>query len=638
MPTYLSSSASKRPFPIKVRRLDQAEPVELLDHCLRHQTVLMMDVHGSGKSTVLRLTAASLAQSLPLPERDVEIDQWLRSSILPLHVYLARWPGTGTLDSFLQHEFQTQHQTTSSLAALVVQKARNLVLLLDGFDEVHSEGRSLRADDARRDVLSEAIVAFQRRHPDVHVVIASTIAVPKVFPDMVTVEVLRPTAEEIRSLAGTDEILLATLRKLCATGSPLPLEVDLTCFAHEQNIEISDNAGRRWADSGPGRLAPRLTNLLDIYVDTLLRDVSNRDLPALLWLATQLKVRGDSAVFRPSELDPFWLPLRRQRYLAFATMGCAVMLLPALVVAFVAAAVGLPALACALTGIGMVLLGVNNIWTHRFVYYGVRRRKPHAVHERSFDSELMWAELANNRSGFFREAGKRLVFGIVGGLMFAVLRIVIGGAQSTTVGNTTAFVVGVLVLCIAEVVGGGALGQFIAVGVICALAHLGSGSLLAVVLKTGLPAGFASTFVFHLAELGEVAVVSPLGRASTALKRNVVVQTRFEFAQWIMVGIIFGCTEALLFGDPRWLVATFSAVLAAGLFYGVLGGSFPLLLYVITQRRLRKAGILDGELQDVLDRLVSVGMLQKESYGLGVRFIHPTIADAIGVHIIAGGR
>ena len=63
--------------------------------------------------------------------------------------------------------------------------------------------------------------------------------------------------------------------------------------------------------------------------------------------------------------------------------------------------------------------------------------------------------------------------------------------------------------------------------------------------------------------------------------------------------------------------------------YGLVGGAFPLLLYGTTVRRLRARGYVPGSLSVALNQLTEVRLLQRTVGGLGVRFIHPSVARLI---------
>jgi len=634
-PVFLSVAAGANPLGIQVCQPPSADTRDLRTLLERHRTIILRDVRGSGKSTALRQVGVDVARDLPFPDDDVEVNSWLlkKQFALPLQIYLARWAGGRNLEYFLVREFQEQYQTTAAIARLMIKKARYLYLLLDGFDEVHDQGRSDRVNQERRKRLLKAIAQFRRKHSDARIVLASTIAVPQ-FSEAIVVGVARPNESQIASLAGDSDDLAATLFRIAHTNSgepdAIPLELDLACFAYENGLEIANVplTSSVGADDRGAERSTRIKDLLDLYAHRSLKPVSGPDRRVLRWLAIQLKLRGNSAIFRPSELDPFWLPHRRNRYLAFAVMGCAVMVLPATVAVAIAALLKSSWWICLLIELGGILMGANYAWIQRFVYSSARRRRPLALEERSFRRDQMWTVLANDLPGFFWEASRRLAYGLIGGGIFAGLRVLIGGISPAPLGNVGALVIGVVILCLATAAVDGALGQFIAIGVICALWHVGSGSWLMIALKTGIPAAVLSTMVFHLAELGETAKFSEKSTYTT-LRRNVRVQAKFELAQWLLVGALFGPIEAGLFRDHRWLLATLASVLVAGLFYGIMGGAFPWLYYLITEWRLRSIHLLDGNLQDSLDRLVEHGLLQREAYGLGLRFIHPTIADAI---------
>ena len=371
--------------------------------------------------------------------------------------------------------------------------------------------------------------------------------------------------------------------------------------------------------------------LLQHYVRHGISQTSNADLcrAALVWLADQLHERGDCATFRVYELNPFWLPTKRDTQTAFMFMGLAVTVLPALALASLLVGLGtrwwvtVPATASAWA------LGGLYRWLHTTIYGGYHRRRPQAVRRRTWKFDVLVRSVAYDSARLWDEAVARIGFGLVGGCVFAFLtRIVEPGTTDRWMPLTVAL--GTIAVGLAIVRLPGILNQFVAAAIVGAILQLGSHNLLQDALFTGPFAGLLSLVVFYGAEMGEYSSLDSGENPPLAVfKANVWAQLWFEARQWILFGAGFGAIEWALFGNAAWFYGTAGVSGAAVLVYGVIGGAFPLLLYGTTVWQLKRQRYVPGRLSVALDELTRVGLLQRTVGGLGVRFIHPSVARLI---------
>ena len=105
---------------------------DVLAACDKVKRAALLGAPGSGKSTTLRKLAMDLARRAQ--KNDAEP--------LPVLVTLGNWRGNESLEQFLKHALGWDVQTLS--------KARRLVLLLDGLNEVPTATRAEKANDVLR--------------------------------------------------------------------------------------------------------------------------------------------------------------------------------------------------------------------------------------------------------------------------------------------------------------------------------------------------------------------------------------------------------------------------------------------------------------------------------------------------------
>ncbi|MDX2096701.1 MAG: NACHT domain-containing protein, partial [Leptolyngbyaceae cyanobacterium bins.59] len=325
---YQRSDALERPWNALWETPDQARQplppgtrlIDKFDGLGAGRTLLILGEPGGGKTTTLLELARDL---LNRAEQNL-------SEALPIVFNLSSWGGpeglakTGTIADWLVEELHTKYQVSPEIAKVWVQ-GEQLLLLLDGLDEVHSSCRN---------ACVQALNEFSQTHGHTEMVVCSrlqdyealshrlrfqaAICLQFLSLDQIQHYLLNagPELETIRTLLQTDP----TLQELAR--SPLMLNMmTLAC----RGLEVSHFPETT--------LEERRRQLFDAYIDRMFQRRPlgpyrcKQYLGWLRWLAQNLQ-RTAETVFLIERMQPDWLPTRFHRWLyaigigVFAGLSC----------------------------------------------------------------------------------------------------------------------------------------------------------------------------------------------------------------------------------------------------------------------------------------------------------------------------
>jgi DNA polymerase III delta prime subunit len=287
--------------------------------------LLILGEPGSGKTTLLLELARDL---LDRAQKD-------DTHLMPVVLNLSSWAvKRQSITDWIVNELNTKYQVPRKLGQLWVDSDQ-ILLLLDGLDEVASEHRSACVD---------AINAYRQEHGLVPTVVCSrsieylTQTRRMLLRNAVTVQLL--TAQQIddylASAGGQMAAVRVALRndsvlqELAAT--PLMLSV-LTLAYHGQSDEDI-------LTSGPPEARRR--QVFKTYVERMLQRrasethyTAQQTVEWLTWLAKQMEQRSQTELYL-ERMQPDWLPDARSRFVYHVAIG----LLVGLVLGLVAGLVG----------------------------------------------------------------------------------------------------------------------------------------------------------------------------------------------------------------------------------------------------------------------------------------------------------
>jgi hypothetical protein len=263
--------------------------------------LLILGEPGSGKTTMLLDLARD---TIIRAERDP-------TQPIPVVFNLSSWPVTGKpIAEWLEDELKVKYQIPPKIGHTWI-KDRELLLLLDGLDEVKLE---------RREACVQAINVFSQEYGLKNIVVCSRVADYKALTTKLKLQgamLLHPLTPEqvdtylaqagsemaaVRTLLQKDEPLLELAR------SPLTLSVMVLAYRAKPVHELE----------GFASVAERRTHLFDTYVERMFRRTARtrreqysreQSVGWLTWLAKQM-IQGHQSVFLIENLQPTWLDAR----------------------------------------------------------------------------------------------------------------------------------------------------------------------------------------------------------------------------------------------------------------------------------------------------------------------------------------
>jgi hypothetical protein len=276
--------------------------------------LLILGEPGSGKTTLLLELARDTIQQ-------VEQDP---TRPMPVVFNLSSWRGTQTIAEWLVDELNSKYNIPKKIGRPWI-KNDELLLLLDGLDEVQDEYREacLRAlNDFRQQQLAAMVVCSRRTDYEVlrtPLKLHGAIVLQPLTLEQVDAYLLRAgkALAAVRALLRSDP----TLQEL--VQSPLMLSVVTLAY---RGISVEELQALT-------SLEARRTHLFNTYLHEMFkrRGVSRHYTAAqtaggLSWLAQQM-VRHAQSVFLVEQMQPSWLPNRRQRWIYALTSRSCVFLL-----------------------------------------------------------------------------------------------------------------------------------------------------------------------------------------------------------------------------------------------------------------------------------------------------------------------
>lgn len=271
------------------------QAVTLFDRLGEGRTLLILGEPGSGKTTTLLKLARDLV---------TRAEQGLDDRI-PVVFNLSSWRGTKqSIDEWLVSELSTKYQIPSAIGHTWVE-TQQLLLLLDGLDEVKAENRNacvLALNTFQQQFGAEMVVSCRVQDYEVlknRLNFQQAILVRSLTPEQIQHYIDRTGAEmtALKTLLERDVVLQELAQ------SPLML-----------NIMSLVYQGKRTADLPGLDLEAQRTYLFNSFIERMLKRRGTNDcyskeqvIPYLVWLAQQMTRRSRS-VFLIEELQPTWLP------------------------------------------------------------------------------------------------------------------------------------------------------------------------------------------------------------------------------------------------------------------------------------------------------------------------------------------
>lgn len=267
------------------------------------RTLLILGEPGSGKTITLLELARDL---LSRAEGDVSLP-------VPVVLNLSSWKGgKQTIAGWLVEELNSQYQVSKEIGAAWV-KAEQLLLLLDGLDEVRGEFR---------DGCVQALNQFRQECGQTEMVVCVRI---KDYEDLQhrlrlgAAIYLQPLADE-----QIQHYLVSAGAELRAVGAALQTDAQLLQLAKSPlmlNIIAVAYHGMSVEDLPSMNLEERRKHLFDAYIERMFsrrgageRYPKDKATRWLIWLAQRM-VQESQTVFLIERMQPSWLGARRQKWM-----------------------------------------------------------------------------------------------------------------------------------------------------------------------------------------------------------------------------------------------------------------------------------------------------------------------------------
>lgn len=274
------------------------------------RTLLILGEPGSGKTTLL----------LKLAEGLIEQTEVNLSRPIPIVLNLSSWAKSPdqqpSIERWLVQELQDQYRVPQKIGEQWV-KDEQLLLLLDGLDEVRSEVR---------DACVQALNNFTQAYIATGVVICSrsqdyellttrlklqtAVCIQSFTPEQILSH-LQNSDESLRSLT---QLLEQDVELLDLAKSPLILSVMSLAYAGVSSAELAQ----------PGSIEIRRQRLFEAYIDRMFQRTGRYQgkspysqaqmLNWLTWLAQRM-VQDSQSIFLIEKMQPTWLRSQRQRSL-----------------------------------------------------------------------------------------------------------------------------------------------------------------------------------------------------------------------------------------------------------------------------------------------------------------------------------
>lgn len=276
--------------------------ISIFDELGSGRTLLILGKPGSGKTITLLQLARDLIRSA---QQDIEY-------LIPIVFNLSSWNGKQTIAEWLVEELNTKYQVPKSIGQPWI-KQQQLLLLLDGLDEVRTENR---------DTCVAALNAFQQEYAT-EMVVCSRIQDYQVLSNRLNFQraiYLKPlTPVQIYCYLDSLNADLTGLRTLLVKDTALqelvqsPLILNIAVFAYE-GVTTEDLPKTHIVEE-------HRQQLFDTYIERMLkhRGAEKRYSKAqtvrwLSWLAQQLKCSSQT-IFLIERIHYDWLQTPKQQWM-----------------------------------------------------------------------------------------------------------------------------------------------------------------------------------------------------------------------------------------------------------------------------------------------------------------------------------
>lgn len=296
-----SSDAPQQQLPPGTRVIDK------FDQLGDGRSLLILGQPGSGKTTsLLELTRDLISRA--------ETDS---GQPMPVVFNLSSWNNQAIADWLVQ-ELHSKYQVSQDIGKTWVADERQMLLLLDGLDEVSVEGREACVD---------AINQFMQSHGQTEMVVCSRIADYEVLSRRLQLQAaiyLEPlTDQQIEQYLKTAGEELAAVRTALATDATLqeltqcPLMLNIIALAYQgMSIESLPSCS----------LSERRHHLFNTYIERMFNrkgaHIPYSQAQAKQWLIrlAQQMVKESQTIFLIERMQPSWLDNRQQKWIYTLSM------------------------------------------------------------------------------------------------------------------------------------------------------------------------------------------------------------------------------------------------------------------------------------------------------------------------------
>jgi len=281
--------------------------IDKFDQLGEGRSLLILGKPGSGKTTSLLLLTRDLISR-------AETDS---GQTMPVVFNLSSWNNQAIADWLVQ-ELHSKYQVSQDIGKTWVADERQMLLLLDGLDEVSAE---------RREACVDAINQFMQSHGQTEMVVCSRIADYEVLSRRLQLQAaiyLQPlTQEQIQQYLKTAGEELAAVRTALATDATLqeltqcPLTLNIIALAYQgMSVESLPSSS----------LSERRHHLFNTYIERMFNrkgaNIPYSQAQAKQWLirlARQM-VKESQTVFLIERMQPSWLETKQQKWIYTLSM------------------------------------------------------------------------------------------------------------------------------------------------------------------------------------------------------------------------------------------------------------------------------------------------------------------------------
>ncbi|MGK7901414.1 MAG: protein kinase [Hormoscilla sp.] len=281
--------------------------IDKFDQLGEGRSLLILGKPGSGKTTsLLELTRDLISRA----ETDL-------GQAMPVVFNLSSWNNQAIADWLVQ-ELHSKYQVSQDIGKTWVAEERQMLLLLDGLDEVSAE---------RREACVDAINQFMQSHGQTELVVCSRIGDYEVLSRRLQLQAaiyLQPlTDQQIQQYFKTAGEELAEIRTAIATDATLqeltqcPLLLNIIALAYQgMSVESLPSSS----------LSERRHHLFNTYIERMFNrkgaSIPYSQAQAKQWLMrlAQQMVKESQTVFLIERMQPSWLETRQQKWIYTLSM------------------------------------------------------------------------------------------------------------------------------------------------------------------------------------------------------------------------------------------------------------------------------------------------------------------------------